>query len=104
MRTHSTNADVISRWCVAYHEALATTFAPLAAPHGLRLLGAYEHAIVPNTGLNLWSIEGWNEWKTLMQRTVGNGALRDWNRNLGEWLADLDGFLVVRPPMEALRT
>jgi hypothetical protein len=88
----------------AYHEALATTFAPLAEAHGLRLVGAYEHAIVPNSGLNLWAIAGWDEWKTLMQRTAAGGELREWNRNLGEWLADLDGFLIVRPPTEALRT
>jgi hypothetical protein len=88
----------------AYHDALTSEFAPLAEAYGVRLLGAYEHVIVPNTGLNLWVIPGWDEWRDFMKGTRSDADLRAWNRGLGEWLADLDGFLIVPPPTEALRT
>jgi hypothetical protein len=86
----------------AYHDALASTFVPMAEARGVRLLGAYEHVLVPNIGLNLWVIPGWDEWKNLMRDS--DPDLRAWNRGLSEWLKDLDGFLIVPPPTEALRT
>jgi hypothetical protein len=88
----------------AYHDALASAFVPLAEARGLRLLGAYEHAVVPNTGLNLWGIPGWDEWKEFVKDAGTHPEVRAWNRGLGEWLTDLDGFLIVPPPIEALRT
>lgn len=88
----------------AYHAALHSEFLPLAEARGLRLVGAYEHALVPNTGLNLWALQGWDHWQTLMESEPTDGELKAWTVRQGEWLADLDGFLVVPPPREALRT
>ena len=88
----------------AYHAALASEFLPLAEQRGLRLLGAYAHALRPSTGLNLWVLRDWDHWRELMEATSGDAELRAWNQRLGEWLEDLDGFLVVRPPGTALRT
>jgi hypothetical protein len=88
----------------AYHAALAERFAPLAGKRGMRLLGAYAHALVPDTGLNLWSLSGWDAWQKLMEGEPRDRELRAWNDGLGEWLEDLDGFLAVPPPDGALRT
>ena len=87
----------------SYHDALSSQFVPSAAAHGLRLLGAYEHVIVPNTGINLWVLPGWDAWKALM---AGGDAspMRAWSAGVDEWLADLDSFVIVPPPAEALRT
>jgi hypothetical protein len=88
----------------AYHAALAAEFLPLAEKRGLRLLGAYAHALQPGTGLNLWVLRDWDHWRELMEATQGDAELRAWNQQLGAWLEDLDGFLAVRPPGTALRT
>jgi hypothetical protein len=87
-----------------YHAALESEYLPLAEARGLRLLGAYEHALVPNTGINLWALSGWDHWQTLMESEPGDAELQAWSDRQGEWLADLDGFLVAVPPSGALRT
>jgi hypothetical protein len=87
----------------AYHDALSSHFVPSAAAHGLRLLGAYEHVIVPNTGINLWVLPGWDAWKALVAGG-DSSALRAWSAGVDEWLVDLDSFVIVPPPAEALRT
>jgi hypothetical protein len=88
----------------AYHEALASEFLPLAEARGMRLLGAYRHALVPNLGVNVWALQGWDHWRALMEAEPEDAELRTWTDRQGTWLADLDGFLVVAPPGEALRT
>jgi hypothetical protein len=88
----------------AYHEALASRYLPLAEKRGLRLLGAYSHALVPDVGLNLWVLRGWDHWRELMESELRDAELRAWTDGLGGWLEDLDGFLVVPPPQGALRT
>jgi hypothetical protein len=88
----------------AYHEALAKSFLPLAQRRGMRLLGAYAHALVPNQGINLWALRGWEHWHELMESEPRDAELRAWTAGQGEWLEDLDGFLVVPPPQGALRT
>ncbi len=88
----------------AYHEALAARGIALAERRGLRLIGAYAHALVPDTGINLWALRGWDHWQQLMESEPRDAELRAWNDGLGEWLEDLDGFLVVPPPEGALRT
>jgi hypothetical protein len=87
-----------------YHAALRDEYLPLAESRGLRLLGAYEHAILPNTGLNLWVLRDWAHWQTLMEEEPADDELREWTERQGEWLADIDGFLVATPPSGALRT
>ena len=88
----------------AYHDALQSEFVPLAEARGLRLVGAYEHALLPNTGMNLWALQGWDHWQTLMESEPTDAELQAWTVRQGEWLADIDGFLVVLTPREALRT
>ena len=88
----------------AYHAALRDEYLPLAHARELRLLGAYEHALVPNTGINLWTLPSWEHWRSLMEAETGDAELAAWTLRQGEWLADIDGFLVAVPPAEALRT
>lgn len=87
-----------------YHAALASELLPLAEARGLRLLGAYEHALVPNTGINLWALRDWAHWQELMEAEPDDAELRAWSDRQGEWLEDLDGFIVAVPPSGALRT
>jgi len=87
-----------------YHTALQSEYLPLAEARGLRLLGAYEHALLPNIGLNLWVLRDWAHWQTLMESEPDDAELAAWTDRQGEWLADIDGFLVAVPPAGALRT
>jgi hypothetical protein len=87
-----------------YHAALASEHLPLAEARGLRLIGAYEHALVPNRGINLWALRDWAHWQTLMEAEPDDAELRAWSDRQGEWLEDIDGFLVAVPPSGALRT
>lgn len=88
----------------AYHELLAARGIPLAEKRGLRLLGAYAHALLPDSGINLWVLRGWDQWREWMDAEPRDAEWRAWQDGLGEWLEDLDGFLVVPPPDGALRT
>jgi hypothetical protein len=87
-----------------YHAALESEYRPLAEARGLRLIGAYEHALVPNTGINLWGLREWGQWQALMESEPHDAELREWSDRQGEWLEDIDGFLVAVPPTGALRT
>lgn len=87
-----------------YHAALEATYLPLAEARGLRLLGAYAHALAPNVGVNLWTIDGWERWQALMEAEPTDAEMREWSDGQGEWLEDIDGFLVAVPPAAALRT
>ena len=87
-----------------YHAALLSEYLPLAEARGLRLLGAYEHALVPNLGMNLWALRDWPHWQSLMESEPDDAELAAWTVRQGEWLADIDGFLVAVPPSGALRT
>jgi len=87
-----------------YHEALRAQFLPLAEKRGMRLLGAYSHALVPNTGLNLWALRGWEHWQELMQAESSDREMRAWTEGQREWLEDSDAFLVVQPPCGTLHT
>jgi hypothetical protein len=87
-----------------YHAALHDEYVPLANARGLRLIGAYAHALTPNTGLNLWALPSWEHWRSLMEAEPADRELAAWTKRQGEWLADIDGFLVAAPPAEALRT
>jgi hypothetical protein len=88
----------------AYHDALQSRYLPLAKKRGIRLLGAYSHALLPNTGLNLWALKGWDHWQELMEGEAKDRELRAWTEGQREWLEDSDAFLVVQPPLGALRT
>jgi hypothetical protein len=87
-----------------YRAALRDEFLPLAEASGLRLLGAYDHALVPNTGPNLWVLRGWDHWQALMEAEPSDDELREWTDRQGDWLAGIDAFLVAAPPSGALRT
>jgi hypothetical protein len=112
IRTQSLTGDIVLHEDVRslpgrmadYHAALRDAYLPLAEARGLRLLGAYEHALVPNTGLNLWGIRGWDHWQALMEAEPSDTELRAWTDGQGEWLADIDAFIVAAPPSGALRT
>jgi hypothetical protein len=87
-----------------YHAALESEYLPLAEARGLRLIGAYEHALLPNVGLNLWALRDWPHWQSLMESEADDAELAAWTERQGEWLADIDAFLVAVPPSGSLRT
>lgn len=87
-----------------YHAVLESEGLPLAAARGLRLLGTYANALRPNAGFTLWGLESWSHWQALMEGQATDAEWRTWTVAQGEWLADLDGFLVAVPPTGALRT
>lgn len=89
-----------------YHAALHSEYLPLAEARGLQLVGSYAHALIPNVGLNLWALRGWDHWQQLMESESASSdrELREWTDRQGEWLADIDAYLVASPPAAALRT
>lgn len=98
--------DVVSKpgRMADYHTALHDEYVPLAQARGLQLIGAYEHALVPNTGVNLWALSTWEDWLTLMEAEPHDDELGAWTIRQREWLSDLDAFLIAVPPEQALRT
>lgn len=87
-----------------YHAALQAEHLPLAEALGLRLLGAYEHALVPNVGLNHWALRDWDQWQALMEQGAESSRMNAWNERWSAWLTDIDSFIVAAPPSTALRT
>ena len=87
-----------------YHEALAGEYLPVAAERGLRLAGAFCHALQPNTGINLWSVGGWEQWCELMESEPEHAPAQAWLRRCADLLDDLDAYLLATPPPQALRT
>jgi hypothetical protein len=87
-----------------YHEELLRRGLPLLEKRGLSLVGAYAHALLPDTGVNLWALRDWAAWSELMVSEPGDTERRAWIDGLGEWLVDLDGFLLAPPPAGLLRT
>lgn len=112
IRTEALSGDIILQEDVHalpgrmadYHNALSSEYLPLAEARGLHLLGAYEHALLPNQGMNLWMLRDWQHWQALMESEPEDTELRAWSEGQGEWLVDIDGFLVATPPSGALRT
>ena len=49
-------------------------------------------------------LPSWEHWRSLMEGEPDDRELAAWTLRQGEWLADIDGFLVAVPPAEALRT
>jgi len=88
----------------AYHDALERSGLALLEKRGLSLVGAYAHALLPDVGVNLWALRDWAAWRELMVSEPGDTERRAWTDGLGEWLVDLDGFLIVPPPEALLRT
>ena len=88
----------------AYHEALAGEYLPVAAERGLQLAGAFCHALQPNTGINLWRLDGWDHWVELMESEPEHAPTQSWLGRCAELLDDLDAYLLATPPPQALRT
>ncbi|MBW2499513.1 MAG: hypothetical protein JRF61_19695 [Deltaproteobacteria bacterium] len=59
-----------------YHASLRDEYLPLAESRGLSLLGRYEHAILPNTGMNLWVLRDWAHWQERMEAEPEDEELR----------------------------
>ena len=87
-----------------YHAALQSEYLPLAEARGLRLLGAYEHALMPEHRPQPLGAARLGPLAELMESEPDDAELRAWTDRQGEWLADIDGFLVASPPSGALRT
>lgn len=87
-----------------YHEALRTARRPAAEASGLRLLGAYRHALRPNVGLNLWAISGWDALGTTFAAELPFAGGEAWFARCRDLLEDSDGYLLAAPPAEALGT
>jgi hypothetical protein len=88
----------------AYHAALRSEYLPVAEKRGLRLFGAFRHALVPNAGINLWALRGWDHWRELMETEYTDPAYGAWLERCAALLEDLDGYNLVAPPAQPLRT
>ncbi len=88
----------------AYHAALQAEYLPVAEKRGLRLFGAFRHALVPNTGINLWALRDWDHWTELLETEYTDPAYGGWLERCSELLEDLDGYNIVAPPAQSLRT
>lgn len=88
----------------AYHDALRDEYLSVAEERGLRLFGAFRHALVPNTGVNLWALSGWDHWRELMQTEYTDPRYGAWLERCASLLEDLDGYVLVAPPAQSLRT
>ena len=88
----------------AYHAALRDEYLPVAQKRGLRLFGAYAHALRPNTAVNLWALDGWDHWCELMETEDADPGAQAWLGRCAELLDDLDAYVLAVPPAVNLRT
>jgi hypothetical protein len=88
----------------SYHDALGKEYLPVAEARGLRLFGAYRHALRPNQGMNLWALRGFEHWRELMEGEGSDPGARRWLDRCAELLEDLDAVLLAAPPQGRLRT
>ncbi len=88
----------------AYHDALGKDYLPVAEARGLRLFGAWRHALRPNQGLNLWALRGFEHWRELMESEGSDAGALHWLERCAELLEDLDAHLLAAPPRARLRT
>ena len=89
----------------AYHEALVAEYLSVAESRGLALFGAFRSALRPNVGVNLWQLRGgWDHWRELMEGEHSHPGAQKWLARSREWLHDIDGYALVAPPAQPLRT
>jgi len=88
----------------AYHAALQQHYLPVAKQRGMRLFGAYRHAIQPNFGVNLWSFESWDKCREALESEEGDSGVLTWRDRCKDLLVDQDGWLLAAPPASLLRT
>jgi hypothetical protein len=88
----------------AYHAALEQEYLPVAEARGLRLLGAFRHALRPNQGLNLWALRDFEHWRECMESEASDPGERGWLERCAEWLEDVDAHLLAAPPEARLGT
>ncbi len=88
----------------AYHAALEAEYLPAAGARGLRLMGAYRHAVQPNRGVNIWVIASWDDCRRIMESDESHPGVAQWRRRCAGLLDDQNGWLIVPPPQGALRT
>jgi hypothetical protein len=88
----------------AYHAALEQEYLPVAEKRGLRLYGAFAHALLPNHGINLWALRSWDHWCELNATEYTDPDYGAWLDRCADLLIDLDGYNLAAPPAARLRT
>ena len=55
--------------------------------------------------MNLWQLRGgWELWSELMESELSDPGVQKWRARSREWLHDIDGYALVAPPAQPLRT
>ena len=88
----------------ASHAALRSEYLPQAEAAGIRLMGAYRHAIRPNVGVNLWIHRDLDHWAELMETHYTEDGLRAWHGRCRDLLESSEGWTLAAPPERVLRT
>jgi hypothetical protein len=88
----------------AYHAALEKEYLPVAEARGVRLFGAFRHALRPNQGLNLWALRDFEHWRERMESEVSDPGERGWLERCAGLLEDVDAHLLAAPPERRLGT
>lgn len=88
----------------AYHAALRAEQLPRAEAKGIRLMGAYRHALRPNVGVNLWLLRDWEQCAEALESELAFPGGQAWLDRCGELLEDSEGWLLAAPPEGLLRT
>ncbi len=88
----------------AYHEALKAEYLPVAESRGMKLMGAYRHALKPNCGINIWVLKSWDHCTEVWEKDESHPGVKRWRKRCAELLEDQSGWLLAPPPPGALRT
>ena len=87
-----------------YQKALQEEYLPVASERGLTLLGAYHHALRPNTATTLWGFRDWSHVAEVMETAEADDAQESWVQRQAALLEDTEGWLLAAPPAQPLGT
>jgi hypothetical protein len=98
------NVQTLPGKMAEYHAAMRSEYLPRAAEHGIRLMGAYEHAIRPNVGVNLWAFRDLDHWGRAMEDHYTQPAIQAWYRRCRDLLENLEGWTLINAPQRTIGT
>jgi hypothetical protein len=87
-----------------YHALLQDSYLPAAEGKGLRLFGAYAHALQPNIGVNLWMMRDFVHYAQIMDWLANDRTALKLVARCRTKLTDCDGWVLCVPPRQRLRT
>ena len=88
----------------AYHAAVESEYMSIAEARGMRIMGAYRHALRPNVGINIWMLRDWDHCTELMTSEDTHPGAQQWQRRCVELLEDSVSWLLATPPEGRLGT